>query len=80
VNVPTTRHPLLNGPTQPPAQPAIREPGKPWGLAEAARFLGISQRTLATLVADGRIPSYKLAGRRLLADEVLRRVAREGTG
>jgi excisionase family DNA binding protein len=36
------------------------------GISEAARRLGISSRTLATLVAQGELPSCKIGRRRLI--------------
>lgn len=73
----TSAHPLLNGrPSEAPARPD----GAPWPMRDAAAFLSISERTLATLVADGRVRSIKVGGRRLVPDDELKRVAREGTG
>ncbi|HMP05530.1 MAG TPA: helix-turn-helix domain-containing protein [Lacipirellulaceae bacterium] len=43
----------------------------------AAALLGISQRTLASEVAAGRIPSLKIRGRRLFNVETLRRLSVE---
>jgi hypothetical protein len=74
-----TPHPILNGRAPAPAVPA-RPAGKPWPLRDAAAFLSISERHLATLCADGRVRSIKIGARRLVPDEEVARVAREGTG
>ncbi len=73
----TTTHPLLNGRTTAPTPPA-RPAGAPWSLRDAAAFLSVSERHLAGLVAEGKVRSIKLGARRLVADDELRRVAREG--
>ena len=36
------------------------------GMAEAARRLGLSPRTVATLVADKQLPSVKVGRRRII--------------
>jgi len=36
------------------------------GISEAARRLGISARTLASLIAENRIPSCKIGRRRIV--------------
>ena len=42
------------------------------GQREAARVLGLSERTLSKLIADGDIPSIRLGGRRLFSVEALK--------
>lgn len=42
-------------------------------LAALARALGVSKRVLTTDIAAGRLRSLKLAGRRYVADEDVRR-------
>ena len=52
------------------------------GQAEAARYLGISIRTLATHTRDGMIPSLRLGGRRLYdrrdLEELVERLKKTG--
>ncbi|HKB04038.1 MAG TPA: helix-turn-helix domain-containing protein [Gemmataceae bacterium] len=57
-----------------------RPAGAPWSMADAAAFLGISLRFLAKLADEGKIRSFHLGRRRLIADAELRRAASEGTG
>ncbi|WP_145435532.1 helix-turn-helix domain-containing protein [Lacipirellula limnantheis] len=47
------------------------------GAAEAATLMRISKRTLATETAAGRIPSFKIRGRRLYNVEALKRYSAE---
>jgi len=77
-----TPHPLLNGrPITPAAPPApARPPGAPWSLRDAAAFLGISERHLGQMAADGKVKSIRLGCRRLIPADELDRLAREGTG
>ena len=55
-----------------------RLPGSPWKARDAAKFLGISERHLARLVADGKVESFQLGSRRFLTDAEVRRVAEGG--
>ena len=55
-----------------------REPGAPWGILDAARFLGVSERHLVRLIHDGEVVSFQLGRRRLIADAEVRRVAEGG--
>lgn len=41
-------------------------------LREAAKMLGVSQRTTWQLAADGRLPSIRIGSRRLFSPETLR--------
>ena len=63
--------------TQVPA-PAARPPGKPWSLREGAEFVGVCQATLERACRAKRVKSVKVGRRVLIADDELRRVAREG--
>jgi excisionase family DNA binding protein len=36
------------------------------GMTEAARRLGVSSRTVASLISENRIPSYKIGRRRIV--------------
>lgn len=62
-----------------PTQPQ-REPGRPWSLDAASRYLGISRRGLERLIAAGRVASIRLGCRHMIADDEVRRVATQGTG
>jgi len=42
------------------------------GTRDAAKLLGLSERSIAELVARQEIPSFKLGGRRLFSVEALR--------
>ena len=42
-----------------------------YGVAEAALLLGVSERTVATMIKSNEIESYKLRGRRFIQREVL---------
>lgn len=79
---PANGHPLLNGRagTPPGARSDGHPPGAPWSLPDAAGYLGICPRTLATLVADGTVRSILIKRRRLIPDAEVARVATQGTG
>ena len=42
-------------------------------IRDAAKLIGISERSIAQLVADGEIPSFKHGGRRLIDVNEIRR-------
>jgi excisionase family DNA binding protein len=85
---PVTSRPSLNGRPAPLPVPAAkqsaaaptRQPSQPWSVKGAAAFLGISERHLSQLAADGKVRSIRLGARRLIPAEELDRLAREGTG
>lgn len=54
------------------------QPGSPWSIREAANFLTVSERHLLRLIEDGKMASFKLGRRRLIADAEVRRVAEGG--
>jgi excisionase family DNA binding protein len=56
-----------------------RQPGAPWDLTAAAKFLGLSPRHLVRLADAGKVASIRFGRRRMLADQEVRRVAAEGT-
>ena len=58
--------------------PVERQPGSPWSVAEAAKFLRISQRHLIRLFVGGKVASFTLGRRRFVADAEVRRVAEGG--
>jgi hypothetical protein len=60
-----------------PEAPA-RLPGQPWNMREAAKFLGISARTLEQLAKVGTVKTYHLGSRRFVTDAEVRRVASGG--
>lgn len=62
----------------PARPPDLRPPGAPWPLAEAAEFLGISKRHLHRLLDARKVRSIRIGRRRLLTDDEVRRLAREG--
>jgi excisionase family DNA binding protein len=56
-------------------------PGEPWTLAEAARYLKVSQRTLSRLNQAGRLRLIRVGTRRgrvLVPDAEVQRIAAEG--
>jgi excisionase family DNA binding protein len=58
-----------------------RAPGRPWSLADAAEFLGVSQRTLTRLAEDGRLRLVRIGvgrGRVLVPDAEVQRLAQRG--
>jgi excisionase family DNA binding protein len=55
-----------------------RPVGQPWTVAEAARFLRIGERSLHRYIAAGRVPSIRFGDRRLVADDVVRKLASRG--
>lgn len=59
---------------QPPARPT----GSPWPIPEAAAFLTISERHLYRLLDAGKVQSVRLGRRRVIPDDEVRRLAREG--
>ena len=62
-------------PAEPPGE---RGPGRPWSYPEAAEFLGVCEATVARACRDARIKAVAFGRRRLIPDDELRRVAREG--
>ena len=66
--------------TRPPADPAgaARPPGAPWTITDAAAFLTISERHLSRLLNASLVRSVRLGRRRLIPDDEVRRIAREG--
>lgn len=55
-----------------------RAVGSPWDLFNAAKFLGVSLRSVERLAKSGRIKTIKIGGRRMVPDDELRRVASAG--
>jgi excisionase family DNA binding protein len=47
---------------------------------EVADLLGVDIRTVTRFIADGRIRSVTIGGRRMIAPEEMDRLQREGTG
>lgn len=64
-------------PTQPSPPPA-RPPGSPWPIPAAAAFLTVSTRHLHRLLDAGKVRSVRLGRRRLIPDDEVRRLARDG--
>lgn len=62
----------------PAAPPAARPPGSPWPVADAARFLSVSERHLFRQIDAGRVKSILIGRRRLIADAEVRRLAADG--
>jgi excisionase family DNA binding protein len=60
-----------------PILPA-RTPGSPWPIPEAAAFLTVSERHLYRLLDARKVRSVRLGRRRLIPDDEVRRLAREG--
>lgn len=59
-------------------QPGQHRPaGKPWGVSEAADFLGISARTLWRLIDAKDVKVTRLGRRVLVPDSEVRRLAGE---
>jgi excisionase family DNA binding protein len=52
-----------------------RSPGKPWSVADAAEFLGISSRTLWRLIDTRDVKVTRLGRRVLVPDSEVRRMA-----
>lgn len=48
--------------------------------AEVAELLGVDIRTVTRFIADGRIQSVSIGGRRMIAPDEMDRLQREGTG
>ena len=63
-------------PADPPQPPHV--PGAPWPIREAAAFRTISERHLFRLLDANQVRSVRLGRRRLIPDEEVRRLAREG--
>jgi excisionase family DNA binding protein len=55
-----------------------RPAGAPWSVADAAQFLGISDRHLWRLIFQEKVKAIKFGRRVLIADAELRRLAMEG--
>jgi excisionase family DNA binding protein len=58
--------------------PTERAAGKPWSVAEAAQFLGVSERSIWRLIDAKEVNVSRLGRRVLLPDAVVRRWAGEG--
>ena len=58
--------------------PDPRPAGKPWSYREAADALGVCEVTVARAARSGRVKSFKLGRRVLIADAELRRLQVEG--
>ena len=56
----------------------LRPAGKPWSYREAADALGVCEVTVARAARSGRVKSFKLGRRVLIADAELRRLQVEG--
>ena len=61
----------------PSALPA-HKPGTPWTIQELARFMTVSERTVAQLVTDGKLRGFKFGARRLFTDEEVRQIMAGG--
>ena len=68
--------PRLSAPNRPPADP--RPAGKPWSYREAADALGVCEVTVARAARAGRLKSFRVGRRVLIADAELRRLQVEG--
>ena len=64
--------------TKPAAATAERPAGAPWPLADARKFLNISERTLRNMARDGRVRVIKVGGRPMVPDAEVRRLAADG--
>ena len=58
--------------------PEPRLLGRPWPILDAAAYLTISPRHLHRLLEAGKVRSVRLGRRRLIPDDEVRRLAREG--
>lgn len=66
----------MPSPTAP--TPTDRPPGSPWPIPDAAEFLHVSARHLHRLLDANKVRSLRLGRRRLIPDDEVRRLAREG--
>ena len=55
-----------------------RPAGAPWPVPDAAAFLSVSPRHVQRLIDAGKVRSVRLGRRRLVPDDEVRRLAREG--
>lgn len=62
----------------PPTPSPVRSPGSPWPIPDAATFLSISERHLHRLLDAKLVRSMRLKRRRLIPDDEVQRLAREG--
>jgi excisionase family DNA binding protein len=53
--------------------------GAPWSIADAATYLGVSDRHLKRLISAGKIKQIQIGARKLIADSELRRIAEQGS-
>ena len=67
---------MLNSLTLPSPKP--REPGSPWSLVDAGRFLGVSAKTLDRRAKDGAIRVIRYGRLVRIPDEEVRRLATSG--
>lgn len=58
--------------------PDVHATGSPWPLREAATYLSISKRHLHRLIDARKVKSIVIGRRRLVPDDEVRRLAREG--
>lgn len=60
------------------SSPKPRDPGAPWSLAEAGRFLGLSAKTLERRVKAGELKTIKFGRLVRIPDDVVRQLATSG--
>ncbi|QEL20538.1 hypothetical protein [Limnoglobus roseus] len=58
--------------------PEVRQPGEPWSMKEATKYLKCCVRTISNAENTGRIRLIRIGTRVLVPDTELQRVAREG--
>ena len=68
----------MSTPSTHPDPPADHPAGSPWPLPEAAEFLSISKRHLHRLIDSRKVKSIVIGRRRLVPDDEVQRLAREG--
>jgi Helix-turn-helix domain len=52
--------------------------GAPWSIRDAARFIGVSEKTICRLIDSDKVRSFKVARRVMIPDDEIRRVATSG--
>ena len=68
----------MSTPTPSPRPQPTRPDGAPWAIPDAAAFLGVSARHLLRLLDAEKVRSVRLGRRRLIPDDEVRRLARQG--
>jgi excisionase family DNA binding protein len=58
--------------------PSPNAAGSPWDVLAVAKHLGVSEKTIRSLISSGKMPSIRLGRRVLVADAIVTEFAERG--